>query len=93
MPSASFRYKQGNLMIGLTMRNATTKGITSAQITGVRSTVSDTKLSMEVDVNFPQILTEAYYKGQGSINALQVKSKGFVNVTYSKLLLSVPCRH
>lgn len=66
------------------MKNATTKGLTSAKIKAVRSKVSDSRLSMEVDVNFPQIFTEAYYKGQGSINALRVKSKGYVNVTHSK---------
>lgn len=71
-------------MIGVTMRNATTKGLTSARITGVRSTVSDSRLSMEVDVKIPQILMEAHYKGAGSVNALRVKSKGYVNVTYSE---------
>lgn len=88
VPSVNFRFKQGTLMIGLSMRNASTKGLTTAQVRKVQSSVSDSRLSMEVEVYFPQILTEAHYKGQGKINELRVVSKGFVNVTHSKYLFS-----
>lgn len=89
VPSFTFRYKQGTLMLGVMMRNATTRGLTSGQIKSVRSRVSDSRMSMEIEVYFPQIVTEAHYKGQGKINELRVTSKGFVNVTYSKFKYNI----
>lgn len=37
-------------------------------------------------VYFPQSIVEGYYKGEGRFNGLKVKSKGYFNVTGSKLL-------
>lgn len=56
------------------------------EVRAVRSMADDTSLHIEADIFFPEIYMESLYKGAGKFNSFKVKSKGYVNVTWSKYM-------
>lgn len=69
----------------LHIKSANTFGLSRAQIQNVRAAADDDSFAMEVDVQFPKLITEGKYKGEGRFNAIKVVSKGYFNVTTSML--------
>ncbi|XP_035777108.1 uncharacterized protein LOC118458568 [Anopheles albimanus] len=74
-------YKRNQMSASLHVKNAKTYGISKAQILGTRATVTDKTFNLAVDVRFPQIFMEGYFKGEGRFNSIKLASKGYFNNT------------
>lgn len=83
---AYFEYKQNQVLATLNVKNAKVYGMSGAEVQDVRSNLTENSLDLELDVRFPKVFMEGNYKGEGRFNEYKVKSRGFFNVTYSKLL-------
>ncbi|XP_065084300.1 putative beta-carotene-binding protein [Ochlerotatus camptorhynchus] len=79
--SSYFEYKNQQMYGSLHIKSAKTYGLSRAKIQNVRATAEDDSFAMEVDVQFPKLITEGKYKGEGRFNAIKVVSKGYFNVT------------
>lgn len=77
-------YKRNQMSASLHVKNAKTYGISKAQILGTRATATDKTFNLAVDVRFPQIFMEGYFKGEGRFNSIKLASKGYFNNTMSK---------
>ncbi|XP_053672475.1 uncharacterized protein LOC128722819 [Anopheles nili] len=74
-------YKRNQMSASLHVKNAKTFGISKAQILDVRATATDKSLNLAVDVRFPEIVMEGYFKGEGRFNSIKLASKGYFNNT------------
>ncbi|XP_055637247.1 putative beta-carotene-binding protein [Toxorhynchites rutilus septentrionalis] len=83
--SSYFEYKNDQIYGSLHIKNAKTYGMSRALIRDVRATAEDDAFRMEVDVNFPKLITEGKFKGEGRFNSIKVTSKGYFNITTSNV--------
>lgn len=72
-------YKRNQMSASMHIKNAKTFGMSKAQIMDVRASATDKTLNLEVDVRFPQILIEGFFKGEGRFNSIKLASKGYFN--------------
>ncbi|XP_052868331.1 putative beta-carotene-binding protein [Anopheles cruzii] len=74
-------YKRNQMSASLHVKNAKTFGMSKAQIVDVRATATDKALNLGVDVRFPELVMEGYFKGEGRFNSIKLASKGYFNNT------------
>uniref|UniRef100_A0A182RCP4 Circadian clock-controlled protein n=1 Tax=Anopheles funestus TaxID=62324 RepID=A0A182RCP4_ANOFN len=74
-------YKRNQMSASLHVKNAKTFGMSKARILGVRASATDKSANIEVDVHFPEIVMEGYFKGEGRFNSIKLASKGYFNNT------------
>uniref|UniRef100_A0A182NFB0 Haemolymph juvenile hormone binding protein n=1 Tax=Anopheles dirus TaxID=7168 RepID=A0A182NFB0_9DIPT len=74
-------YKRNQMSASLHVKNAKTFGMGSAQILDVRAAATDKSMNLAVDVRFPEIVMEGFFKGEGRFNSIKLASKGYFNNT------------
>uniref|UniRef100_A0A182MKW2 Haemolymph juvenile hormone binding protein n=1 Tax=Anopheles culicifacies TaxID=139723 RepID=A0A182MKW2_9DIPT len=74
-------YKRNQMSASLHVKNAKTYGMSKARILDVRASATDKFLNLAVDVHFPEIVMEGYFKGEGRFNSIKLASKGYFNNT------------
>ncbi|XP_040168618.1 uncharacterized protein LOC120903319 [Anopheles arabiensis] len=74
-------YKRNQMAASMHVKNAKTYGMRKAQILDVRATATDKFMNLAVDVRFPEIVMEGYFKGEGRFNSIKLASKGYFNNT------------
>lgn len=77
-------YKRNQMAASMHVKNAKTYGMRKAQILDVRATATDKFMNLAVDVRFPEIVMEGYFKGEGRFNSIKLASKGYFNNTMSE---------
>lgn len=50
-----------------------------------RSNINRTDIVTEMKVYFPEMMAEGLYKAEGRLNNMKIKSKGFFNISASKM--------
>ncbi|XP_015523630.1 protein takeout [Neodiprion pinetum] len=74
-------YSNGMMQGKLLMKEVNAYGTSRAKILKVKSTFSEDRQRLEVDVLFPRIFIDGEYKAEGHLNDFKVGGKGFFNVS------------
>lgn len=78
-------YDGGEVKGRVQVKNAKTYGMSKARFLSVRPRHEPGRFTLEVDLEFPKLLVEGYYKAEGSMGTFKIGGKGqshFINIFF-----------
>lgn len=85
--SGKFEYKQTARMQGsVTVKNSKFYGLSTAEVRGVKSNITDKTMDLEIDIFLPRVFSEGLYKGEAFFNEIRFASKGAFNLTMKNVV-------
>ncbi|KZC13432.1 Circadian clock-controlled protein, partial [Dufourea novaeangliae] len=77
----SMNYNNGQMRGAMSASDAHIYGLSNARFLSVKPELSDDFFRLEVDVEFPKLLLDGYYKADGNLGSFKIGGKGFFNVS------------
>lgn len=74
-------YGNGFMTGKITLKNVKTYGTSRARVLSVRTTATEDRHRLEIDLGFPKIFIEGEYKAEGRLNDFKLGGKGYFNVS------------